>query len=56
MAAHQGGYLLSPATRRSRPIAVALDLALDSIEAGGRAAIARPRRGADAVQAQAATT
>jgi TetR/AcrR family transcriptional repressor of nem operon len=33
MAAYQGGYLLSQVARRSRPMAVALDLALDSIEA-----------------------
>lgn len=33
MAAYQGGYLLSQAARSSRPMAVALDLALDSIEA-----------------------
>jgi TetR/AcrR family transcriptional regulator, transcriptional repressor for nem operon len=32
MAAYQGGYLLSQAARSSRPMAVALDLALDSIE------------------------
>ncbi|OLS96898.1 TetR family transcriptional regulator [Pseudonocardia sp. CNS-004] len=34
MAAYQGGYLLSQAARSARPMAVALDLALDSIEAG----------------------
>ncbi|WP_233159937.1 TetR/AcrR family transcriptional regulator [Pseudonocardia sp. MH-G8] len=33
MAAYQGGYLLSQAARSSRPMAIALDLALDSIEA-----------------------
>ena len=34
MAVYQGGYLLSQAAARSsRPMAVALDLALDSIEA-----------------------
>jgi TetR/AcrR family transcriptional regulator, transcriptional repressor for nem operon len=33
VAAYQGGYLLSQAARSSRPMAVALDLALDSIEA-----------------------
>jgi TetR/AcrR family transcriptional repressor of nem operon len=33
MAAYQGGYPLSQAARSSRPMAVALDLALDSIEA-----------------------
>jgi TetR/AcrR family transcriptional repressor of nem operon len=34
MAADQGGCLLSQAACSSRPIAVALDLAIDSIEAG----------------------
>jgi TetR/AcrR family transcriptional repressor of nem operon len=33
MAAYQGGCLLSEAARSPRPMAVALDLALDSIEA-----------------------
>jgi TetR/AcrR family transcriptional regulator, transcriptional repressor for nem operon len=34
MAAYQGGYLLSQAARSAHPMAVALDLALDSVEAG----------------------
>lgn len=41
MAAHQGGYLLSLAASSSRPMAMALDLTLDSIEARR----ARPRHG-----------
>ncbi|MCO1660541.1 TetR family transcriptional regulator C-terminal domain-containing protein [Pseudonocardia sp. S2-4] len=56
MAAYQGGYLLSQAARSSRPMAMALDLALDSIEGrrvrGDRAS----ERRADAVQARTAVT
>ena len=33
MVAYQGGYLLSQAARSSRPMAVALNLALDGVEA-----------------------
>jgi hypothetical protein len=44
MAAYQGGCLLSQAARSSRPMAVALDLALDGIEARR----ARSNRASDA--------
>ena len=44
MAAYQGGYLLSQAERSSRPMAVALDLALDSIEARRARSDRAPKR------------
>jgi hypothetical protein len=54
VAAYQGGYLLSQVARSSRPMAVALDLALDSIEARRGRADGAPGRRADAVPARTA--
>jgi TetR/AcrR family transcriptional repressor of nem operon len=56
MAAYQGGYLLSQAARSSRPMAAALDLALDSIEARRACSDRAPERRGDAVPARAAVT
>lgn len=55
MAAYQGGYLRSQPARSSRPMAMALDLALGSIEVRRVRSDRAPGR-ADAVQARPAVT
>jgi TetR/AcrR family transcriptional repressor of nem operon len=56
MAAYQGGYLLSQAARSSRPMAMALDVALGGIEARQVGGDRVPGRRADAVRARTAVT